>query len=250
MRRDGARLDKTGRDGTGREARQDKTKVETGQDGTERDRARRDGTRRDGTRKDGTERDGASRDETRSIFTNFNLISSLFSHLTREWSDPACRNLPWFFFVTARVYTTKYTIKILAANTHCKYFLKIAEVTHFFCTRNHLYNPHNSCAETARAWPWVTIEHHFTREFNGKYGWVWIVNTCKFYQSNYQRKNKSVLVRLRWICAVLSLYRCTGSLGCESAMLRVVYRSALALLGVDISPRVWQATILAMFSNF
>jgi hypothetical protein len=31
------------------------------------------------------------------------------------------------FFFTARVYTTKYTVKILAANTHCKYFLKIAE---------------------------------------------------------------------------------------------------------------------------
>jgi hypothetical protein len=58
--------------------------------------------------------------------------------LTREWSDPTCRNLPWFFF-TARVHTTKYTVKILAANTHCKYFLKIAEVTHFFCTRNRLY---------------------------------------------------------------------------------------------------------------
>jgi hypothetical protein len=36
------------------------------------------------------------------------------------------------FFLSARVHTTKYTIKILAANTHCKYFLKIAEVTHFF----------------------------------------------------------------------------------------------------------------------
>jgi hypothetical protein len=45
--------------------------------------------------------------------------------LTREWSDPTCRNLP--------------TVKILAVNTHCKYFLKIAEVTHFFCTRNRLY---------------------------------------------------------------------------------------------------------------
>jgi hypothetical protein len=45
---------------------------------------------------------------------------------------------PHFFF-TARVHTTESTIKILAANTHCKYFLKIAEVTHFFCTRNRLY---------------------------------------------------------------------------------------------------------------
>jgi hypothetical protein len=46
---------------------------------------------------------------------------------------------PALIFFTARVHTTKYTIKILAANTHCKYFLKIAEVTHFFCTRNRLY---------------------------------------------------------------------------------------------------------------
>jgi hypothetical protein len=38
--------------------------------------------------------------------------------LTREWSDPTCRNLPRFFFFTARVHTTKSTIKILAANTH------------------------------------------------------------------------------------------------------------------------------------
>jgi hypothetical protein len=59
--------------------------------------------------------------------------------LTREWSDLTCRNLPWFFFFAARVHTTKSTVKILAANTHCKYFLKIAEVTRFFCTRNRLY---------------------------------------------------------------------------------------------------------------
>jgi hypothetical protein len=31
------------------------------------------------------------------------------------------------FFFTARVHTTKFTVKILAANTHRKYFLKIAE---------------------------------------------------------------------------------------------------------------------------
>jgi hypothetical protein len=31
------------------------------------------------------------------------------------------------FFFTARIHTTKSTVKILAANTHCKYFLKIAE---------------------------------------------------------------------------------------------------------------------------
>jgi hypothetical protein len=32
-----------------------------------------------------------------------------------------------FFFSTTRVHTTKSTVKILAAKTHCKYFLKIAE---------------------------------------------------------------------------------------------------------------------------
>jgi hypothetical protein len=31
------------------------------------------------------------------------------------------------FFFTARVHTIKSTVKILAANRHCKYFLKIAE---------------------------------------------------------------------------------------------------------------------------
>jgi hypothetical protein len=30
-------------------------------------------------------------------------------------------------FFTARVHTTKSTVKILAANTYCKYFLKISE---------------------------------------------------------------------------------------------------------------------------
>jgi hypothetical protein len=50
-----------------------------------------------------------------------------------------------FIFSTARVHTTKSTVKILAANKHCKYFLKIAEVTHFSvrgtaCIRG-LYNP-------------------------------------------------------------------------------------------------------------
>jgi hypothetical protein len=34
-------------------------------------------------------------------------------------------------FFTARVHTTKSTVKILAPNTHCKYFLKIAEITRF-----------------------------------------------------------------------------------------------------------------------
>jgi hypothetical protein len=44
---------------------------------------------------------------------------------------------------TARVHTTKSTIKILATNTHCKYFLKIAKVTSVrgtSCIRG-LYNP-------------------------------------------------------------------------------------------------------------
>jgi hypothetical protein len=49
------------------------------------------------------------------------------------------------FFFTARIHTTKSTVKILAANTHCKYFLKIAEVIHFSvrgtaCIRD-LYSP-------------------------------------------------------------------------------------------------------------
>jgi hypothetical protein len=42
-------------------------------------------------------------------------------------------------FFTARAHITKSTVKTLAAKTHYKYFLKIAEVTHFFCTRNRLY---------------------------------------------------------------------------------------------------------------
>jgi hypothetical protein len=42
------------------------------------------------------------------------------------WSDMSKPALIFFFF-TARVHTTKSTVKILAANMHCKYFLKIAE---------------------------------------------------------------------------------------------------------------------------
>jgi hypothetical protein len=42
------------------------------------------------------------------------------------------------FFFTARIHKTKSTVKILAANTHCKYFLKITKVTHFLCTWNSL----------------------------------------------------------------------------------------------------------------
>jgi hypothetical protein len=76
-------------------------------------------------------------------FTNKIKISNrkiMMKHQTHkemvrsDMSKPAL-----IFFFTARVHTTKYTIKILAANTYCKYFLKIAEITHFFCTRNRLY---------------------------------------------------------------------------------------------------------------
>jgi hypothetical protein len=83
------------------------------------------------------------------------MATSFIFLLTREWSDPTCQNLPWFF--SLQEYTTKSTVKMLAAKTHYKYFLKIAEVTHFFCTRNRLYQrfAHNSSDETARAWPWV-----------------------------------------------------------------------------------------------
>jgi hypothetical protein len=59
------------------------------------------------------------------------------SHKEMVWSDMSKPAL--IFFFTARVCTTKSTVKILAANMRCRYFLKIAEVTHFFCTRNHLY---------------------------------------------------------------------------------------------------------------
>jgi hypothetical protein len=57
------------------------------------------------------------------------------------WHVETC---PDFIFFTAKVHTTKSIVKILAANKHCKYFLKIAQVTHFSvcgtsCTRG-LYN--------------------------------------------------------------------------------------------------------------
>jgi hypothetical protein len=54
-------------------------------------------------------------------------------------SDMSKHALIFFFSLTARVHITKSTIKILAAKTRCKYFLKIVEVTNFFCTRNRLY---------------------------------------------------------------------------------------------------------------
>jgi hypothetical protein len=70
------------------------------------------------------------------------LLSALLIHLPQsdkgmvrsDMSKPAL-----IFYFTARVHTTKSTVKILAANMHCKYFLKIVEVTHFFCTRKRLY---------------------------------------------------------------------------------------------------------------
>jgi hypothetical protein len=61
-----------------------------------------------------------------------------YSWLSSQGNGPIrhVESCPDFFFFTARVHTTKFTIKILATNTHCKYFFKIAEITHFFCTRN------------------------------------------------------------------------------------------------------------------
>jgi hypothetical protein len=75
-----------------------------------------------------------------------NLILKFRISLNLQGNSPIrhVETCPDFFF-TARVHARKSNVKILAANTHCKYFLKIAEVTHFFCTRNRftrgLYNP-------------------------------------------------------------------------------------------------------------
>jgi hypothetical protein len=98
------------------------------------------------------------------------------------------------FFFTARVHTRKSTVKILAAKTRCKYFLKIAEITHFSvrgtaCIRG-LYNPS--------------------------------------YRSQQPYISRSI----------------------QHTPSRIVLHIAPALLGMDISPRVWQVTILAMFSSF
>jgi hypothetical protein len=46
------------------------------------------------------------------------------------------------FFFTARVHTTKSTVKILAANTHYKYFLKIAEHCQYCNLPDHCRNVH------------------------------------------------------------------------------------------------------------
>jgi hypothetical protein len=57
------------------------------------------------------------------------------------------------------------------------------------------------------------------------------------------------------VCTILSavsyLDRCNIRLGLVSCIACcMLLCPAPALLGVDISPRVWQVTILAMFSNF
>jgi hypothetical protein len=65
---------------------------------------------------------------------NFIFACTYKGMVRSDMSKPAL-----IFLFTTRVHTTKYTVKILAANTHCKYFLKIAEVTHCFCSRNRLY---------------------------------------------------------------------------------------------------------------
>jgi hypothetical protein len=69
--------------------------------------------------------------------------SSTHTHTTKNLTSMRVETCPDFFLL--QEYTTKSTMKILAAKTHCKYFLKIAEVTHFSvrrtaCIRG-LYNP-------------------------------------------------------------------------------------------------------------
>jgi hypothetical protein len=65
---------------------------------------------------------------------------------------------PDFFSPTARAHTTKSTVKILAANTHCKYFLKIAEITRFSCTRNRLYSRDVTALCDALCWGWTFLQ--------------------------------------------------------------------------------------------
>jgi hypothetical protein len=50
---------------------------------------------------------------------NYGATSSHKGMVRSDMSKPAL-----IFFLTARVHTTKSTVKILAANTHCKYFFK------------------------------------------------------------------------------------------------------------------------------
>jgi hypothetical protein len=59
------------------------------------------------------------------------------------------------FFSTASVHITKSSIKILAANMHCKYFLKIAELGHY-CSLGEVSTPSRAGGElrsTQRATP-------------------------------------------------------------------------------------------------
>jgi hypothetical protein len=67
------------------------------------------------------------------------LLALVIFHQSHKGMVRSDVSKPALIFFTARVHTTKSTVKILAANTHCKYFLKIFEVTNFFCTRNRLY---------------------------------------------------------------------------------------------------------------
>jgi hypothetical protein len=98
---------------------------------------------------------------------------------------------PALIFFSLQEYTQQNPLKIVATNTHCKYFLKIAEITNFSvrgtaCTKC-FYNP-----------------------------------LCRLMSRPLQHSPRRIA------CCIL----------------------LPALLGVDISPRVWQVTILAMFSNF
>jgi hypothetical protein len=78
--------------------------------------------------------------ETQQFWHTSAALANLWKERISQGNGPIrhVETCPDFFF-TARVHTTKSTVKIFAANTHCKYFLKIVEVTHFFCTRNGLY---------------------------------------------------------------------------------------------------------------
>jgi hypothetical protein len=59
------------------------------------------------------------------------ILFYIVGQLTREWSDPTCRNLPWYIhiyiFFTVRVHTTKSTVKMFNFNfnfyivLHCIY---------------------------------------------------------------------------------------------------------------------------------
>jgi hypothetical protein len=83
------------------------------------------------------------------------------------------------------------TVKILAANTHCKYFLKIAEITRFSvrgtaCTRA-LYNPSYRLNTAVTSQRYVTCSArggHFSKGLAGyNIGNVqqFLKNTCSAY---------------------------------------------------------------------